>query len=384
MRRLVGGIAGALVLVSVATWVVAPATLRATHAIRYAPLPSSDWLIPQDAADTVRADAFRRAQTRVDRAATVSLDDVAFSPTQAVPAHALADLVECRYAYDEPSGTSSKFDCVLESGHVVKVKYGRNSEIHAETATSTLLTTLGYAADHVTIVPRLRCYGCPRFPFLLSRLFRLAHISHPLAPDGFERGYTDFEWVSVESRFEAPAIETDTVKGWAWYELARSEAPRADLDAFRLLAAFLAHWDNKSDNQRLVCLDPVPAPPDGICGQPLLMIQDMGATFGPVKVNLSAWRDRPIWLDARECRVTMRDLPFSGATYPDVQISEAGRLQLAQGLAALSDEQVRRMFSDARFHDFYSGTDDEQDLDAWTAAFRSRVDQIVSAGPCPE
>ncbi len=174
------------------------------------------------------------------------------------------------------------------------------------------------------------------------------------------------------------------MEGWAWYELAQSEAPRAELDAFRLLAAFLAHWDNKADNQRLVCLDQVPAPPDGRCAQPLLMIQDLGATFGPVKVNLSAWQDRPVWLDARECRVTMRDLPFSGATYPDVQISEGGRVQLAQALAGVSDENVRQMFFDARFHEFHSGTDDGRDLDAWTAAFRSRVDQIVSAGRCPE
>ncbi len=129
---------------------------------------------------------------RVHRAPAISLDDVAFSLTNPAGAPALTEPVQCRYAYDEPSGTSSKFDCVLKSGHVVKVKYGRNPEVHAETATSTLLTTLGYAADHVSIVPRLRCYGCPRYPFLLSRLFRLAHTPHPLAPDGFDRGYTDF------------------------------------------------------------------------------------------------------------------------------------------------------------------------------------------------
>ena len=383
MPQLVGGITGALALVTVAALLFAPATRGATPSVNYSPLPSPEWPIPEDTADAVRADAFRRAQVRVDRPAPIALDDVAFSLTNPVSAAALTEPVLCRYAYDEPSGTSSKFDCVLESGHVVKVKYGRNSEVHAETAASTLLTTLGYAADEVRIVPRLRCFGCPRYPFLLSRLLSMARVSNPLDPHGYDRGYTDFEWVSVESRFDAPAIDTGTVRGWAWYELARSEAPRADLDAFRLLAAFLAHWDNKSDNQRLVCLDQGPAPPDGTCQRPLLMMQDVGATFGPVKVNLSAWQGRPIWLDPRECLVTMRDLPFRGATYPDVQISEGGRVQLAQRLAALSDEDVWQMFFDARFHDFYSGTDDRHDLEAWTAAFRRRVDQIVSAGPCP-
>lgn len=371
MRRLVSGIAGTVVLVTVAAWLFAPQTRGATPSVAYTPLPSPEWAIPRDTADAVRADAFRRAQVRLDPAARPAL----------LPA--LTEPLPCRYAHDEPSGTSSKFDCVLETGHVVKVKYGRNAEVHAETAASTLLTALGYAADQVRIVPRLRCYGCPRYPFLLSRLLLLAHIPDPLDPDGYDRGYTDFDWVSVESRFDAPAIETETIEGWAWHELARSAAPRADLDAFRLLAAFLAHWDNKSGNQRLVCLDEGPAPPDGICTYPLLMMQDMGATFGPVKVNLAGWRDRPIWLDPRECRVTMRDLPFRGATYPDVQISEAGRVQFARRLAGLSDDEVRQMFFDARFHDFYSGTDDDRDLEAWTAAFRHRADQIVSAGPCP-
>ena len=34
------------------------------------------------------------------------------------------------------------------------------------------------------------------------------------------------------------------------------DAPRAEVDAFRILAAFLAHWDNKSQNQRLVPISP--------------------------------------------------------------------------------------------------------------------------------
>jgi hypothetical protein len=379
----VGGIAGALVLVSVAAWLFAPATPGATSSASYSPLPSASWALPADRAAELRLDALRRARTRVDRTPPLSLDDIAFSADDPVSDPALAAPIECRYLYDEPSGTSSKFDCVLESGHVIKVKYGRNPEIHAETAASSLLTTLGYASDHVRIVPRVRCYGCSRYPFLMSRLLYLAKVPNPMDPDGFDRGYTDFDLVSVESRFDAPPIETDDTEGWAWFELERSQAPRAELDAFRLLAAFLAHWDNKSDNQRLVCLDAGPAPAEGICATPLLMIQDLGATFGPVKVNLSSWRDRPLWENRRECRVTMRDLPFAGATYPDAQISEAGRVQFAQQIAGLSDEDVRQLFLDAKFPEFYSGTDDTHDLDAWVAAFRHRVDQVIAAGPCP-
>lgn len=379
-----GGIAGALVLVSVGGWLFAPGTRGATSSASYSPLPSPKWKLPADRAAELRLDALRRARTRVDRAAQLSLDDIAFSVDDAVFHPALVDPIECRFLYDEPSGTSSKFDCVLESGHVIKVKYGRNPEIHAETAASILLTRLGYATDHVRIVPRVRCYGCARYPFLLSRLLYLARLPDPMDPNGYARGYSDFDWVSVESRFDAPAIEGSDSEGWAWFELAHSQAPRAELDAFRLLAAFLTHWDNKSDNQRLVCLDDAPPPSDGACAMPLLMIQDLGATFGPVKVNLAGWRDRPVWADPRECRLTMRDLPWRGGTFPDAQISEGGRLRSAQQLAALSDTEISGMFLNAKFPEFYSGTDDRRDLAAWVAAFRHRADQILTAGPCPE
>ena len=70
---------------------------------------------------------------------------------------------------------------------------------------------------------------------------------------------TDFEWATVEREFEAPEITAGGSQGWAWWELdqidpARGGASRARVDAFRLMAVFLAHWDNKAENQRLVCL----------------------------------------------------------------------------------------------------------------------------------
>ena len=286
----------------------------------------------------------------------------------------------CRFVATEPSGTTPKFDCVFEGGETVKVKYGRNSEIHAETAATRLLRLLGYAADTVTIVPRLRCYGCPRYPFFVEQ-FR-AVFDLPLRSPG-AGGYTDFEWVAVEQKFAAQAIETPTAKGWHWWELDRSQAPRADLDAFRLTAMFLAHWDNKGENQRLVCLDDPPPVVTGACARPLAMIQDLGASFGPLKVNLARWRDLPVWHDRTSCLVSMRALPFEGATFEDAIISEAGRLQFLRRIAAITDTEIERLFADARFPQFQVGTDEERDLKAWRAAFRHRVDQIAHAGPCP-
>jgi hypothetical protein len=286
----------------------------------------------------------------------------------------------CRLLPSAPSGTTAKFDCVFPGGETVKVKYGRDAEIHGEAAATTLLRMIGYPADTITIVPRLRCYGCPRHPFVAM------HLRHsfllPLVPVQIADGFTDFEWVSVEHKFAAPAIETERMSGWEWRELDSSAAARPEVDAFRLLAAFLAHWDNKAENQRLVCLDQAGAgrpPGRHVCQQPVAMIQDLGATFGPPKVNLARWRDLPVWHDRTTCTLSMRALPFDGATFEDVRISGAGRALAAARLQSIPDARIERLFAEARFPQFQLGTDDERDLKAWTAAFKSRVTQIADA-----
>ena len=322
------------------------------------------------AAQRLRDDAFRRAGVLLD-------------PADADPVRRVDDTpVVCRFIREEPSGTTAKFSCTLEDGQVIKVKYGRNPEIQAEAAATRLLRVLGFAADNVTIVPRVRCYGCPRFPFITMKILSLAHATSVLDAIQDDDRYIDFEWPAVERKFAAPAIETDTQEGWSWWELKASQAPRADLDAFRLLAMFLAHWDNKASNQRLVCLDrgePAAQP----CAHPLLMIQDLGATFGPEKVNLARWRDLPVWADRRTCTLSMHSLPYLGASFTDIRISDAGRVELGRRLSALSESDIQSLFAEARFPQFYSGTDDTRDLEEWTAAFRMRVDQIVSGAPCP-
>jgi len=343
----------------------------------YEPRKLETWLYTGDDAAARRRDAIRRAAFEVGNAGPTTEQPTAH---ELVEAHTGADLPACRFLGSPPTGTSAKFDCVFDGGEVVKVKYGRNPEIHAEAAATTLLQLLGYPADTVTIVPRLRCYGCPRFPFIAMHLRQALGLR--LESDDDDQGYTDFEWVSVERKFPAHEIETEAEKGWSWWELDGSDAPRADVDALRLTAVFLAHWDNKDVNQRLVCLDGPPPGPDADCQRPLALIQDLGATFGPSKVNLARWRALPIWSDRQRCTVSMAALPFRGASFSDAQISEAGRAKLASRLAAIPDAAVARLFSTARFPQFQVGTDDEGDIEAWVAAFRHRADQIVSAR-CP-
>ena len=358
VRRVINGVAAATaVLLGLLSWSSAPGYSAGEHDSDVKPHADLEALVLSG------EDGERRRQELLRRA-TFWHDPV----PQQWPA-----LDECTFFPDEPSGTTPKFDCVFPNGEVLKVKYGRNPELHAEVAATNLLHALGYGADYVTFSPRLRCHGCPRFPFVAMhaatrlRWLGLPHLSR--------YGYTDFEWVAVERKLDRREIETPTVEGWAWWELRRSQAPKAELHAFYLLAVFLGHWDNKSTNQRLVCRDEA-------CSETLAMIQDAGATFGPRKVNLAAWRSEPIWADREACRVSMSRLPFSGATFQDVTISEEGRALLAAKLSRLSDDDVRRILSDARFGEFHPGTDDRRDLNAWEEAFKYRVDQIVNT-TCP-
>ena len=325
-------------------------------------------------------DANARRLQLLDQAA-LYLEAAGATPDAAAVGSGADGVASCRFVHDKPSGTSAKFTCMLENGEIVKVKYGRNPEVHGEVAATRLLRMLGYPSDSVTMVPRLRCYACPRYPFAGSYVMANPVTRHLLARHD---GYSEFEWVSVERKYPARPIETEEAEGWNWWELAevsRDAAPerRADVDALTLLAAFLAHWDNKAENQRLVCLD---ENPDGDCGRPLAMIHDLGATFGPMKVNLARWRDVPIWHDRATCTVSMRSLPYEGASFKDAVISEAGRAQLAARLGTMSDADVRELFSYARFPEQQSATDDEKSLEAWTETFRHRANQIVNAR-CP-
>lgn len=376
--RVVSAILVVLALLLLSSYLAAAQHSGVQPAGDFIPRHLGDWQLSGPEAANRRAALLQRAEWRLSPA------DTALLTNGIPPLESFASSIRnCRFVNEPPSGTTAKFNCVLDGGAVIKVKYGRNPEIQGEVAGTRLLRALGFPADDVAIVPRLRCYGCPRDPFVTVVASGWTYTRDLLGPAGFDNGYTDFEWVSIERRFPAPAIETDTTKGWAFWEVRNSTINRADLDELRLLAIFLAHWDNKSENQRLVCLDgPAPTPaPD--CVRPLAMIQDLGATFGPTKVNIGSWSTVPVWADRETCRVSMRALPWHGGTFPDVLISEAGRRQLADGLQALSDDQLRDLFRTARFPEFQTATDDARDLEQWVGVFKSRVSQIAEGGPCP-
>jgi hypothetical protein len=304
-----------------------------------------------------------------------------------LPANAVIDDLSCRFVLKRLNGTTPKFNCVLDTGEEVRIKYGKGAEIPAEAAATRLLRALGFAADEITLVRRLRCYGCPLEPFTTSKAVQTVRAGGVYEHVLDFKDFHDFEWVALERKYQAWPIEVATQEGWAFNELdrvdaAKGGAPRAHVDALRLVAVFLAHWDNKSENQRLVC-DSREWPEGTPCPAPVMLLQDLGATFGPRKVSLRRWRVSNIWSDRTRCRVTMRHLPYSGATFVDARVGEAGRQLAARLLAGLTDDDVAELFRGARFDQKRGLFSDVRAVPLWVDAFKSRV-RLISEGPrCP-
>lgn len=279
--------------------------------------------------------------------------------------------VTCDYVDKQLGGASPKFACRLPDGDELKVKYGgANGEVYGEVAASRLLWALGFGADRMYSV-RVVCRGCP------SQVggIRRANGDRILDPAAVERKFPGRE----------------LVEKWDWDELdqvdeAAGGATRAERDALKLVAVLLQHSDSKSKNQRIVCVDD--AGEAGGCRVPLMMIQDLGVSFGRANatnqqprasVNLAEWRQLPIWKTAQGCVGNLSG-SWTG-TLKDPQISEAGRQFLADRLAQLSDQQIRDMFETARVHlrprAPAKGESGFPSVDEWVQAFTQKRAEIV-------
>jgi hypothetical protein len=328
-----------------------------------------------------RADAIARAQ--VWRTPATPIGRAQLGADRRAPA-----MIECRFRFSDLGGTTPKFDCMLPSAKELRVKYGPGSEVPAEVAATHLLRALGFGADTVTLVERLRCNGCPNEPFVIAKVVEATRTQPVYERVTNNESYEEFEWAGIEQKFAARPIESESQKGWAFFELdsvdpSKGGAPRAHVDALRLLAVFLAHWDNKSENQRLVCLSETW--PEGTnCPEPFLMLQDLGSTFGPNRVDLDAWEASKIWEDRRACKLSMEDLPYGGGTFGPTRVSERGRRFLAKLLEQLSDAQLTDLFAGARFDKPRSALKGTTSIPEWVRVFKSRVRTVSEGPPCPD
>src|SRR5262245_13152441 len=204
-------------------------------------------------------------------------------------AFAFHETVTCKYLDKKLSGNSPKFACVIGDDDEVKVKFGgTNGEVYGEVLATRLLWALGFLADRMYPV-NVICQGCPDEFLGIER------------PNGESR----FDPAVIERKFDG---EEWGDKGWSWKELDLVDdergAPRAHRSALLLLAVFLHHNDNKAVQQRIVCRSNAKWPHPETCANPLLMISDVGLTFGgpsfvndsdSASVNLEAWKRTPVW-----------------------------------------------------------------------------------------
>jgi hypothetical protein len=279
--------------------------------------------------------------------------------------------VTCEYVDKKLSGASPKFVCLMPDGSELKVKYGgTNGEVYGEVAASRLLWALGFGADHMYPV-RVICRGCPESPGSIRR----------------DNGDRILDPAAVERKHPGRELAGK----WDWEDLelvdeAAGGASRAERDALKLLAVLLQHSDSKSKNQRIVCAD---SADEGGCRAPLMMIQDVGITFGRANtfnqqprasVNLAEWSPLPIWKDPQKCIGNLSG-SWTGTLKQPV-ISEDGRRFLADLLSQLSDQQIRDLFEvarvDLRPRAPGRGLSGFATVDEWVAAFKDKRAQIVN------
>jgi hypothetical protein len=388
VRRTVLAAGGILALVTAAwLWAAYRASDDRLPAGAYEPIPEPHWQVAEDRAGEIRDDALARARVWREPAVPIDRADLTRNPGDDAPLDPTPP-VRCKFLPRTTRGTTPKFDCVLPGGEVVKVKYGGTAETHAEVAAARLLAALGFGADRMYLVPRVRCFGCPVSPFRTYQALELVRMDGAYTRRIDYAHYRDFDWPAVERRFEAAPVETPEIKGWAFHELEkvdpdRGGSSRAHVDALRLMAVFLHHWDNKAENQRLVCLAAPAGGGNGPCPSPFAFLHDLGSTFGPNKVNFESWSTRRLWSDAGACELNMKDMPYAGATFGTVRIKEEGRRFLADKLRQLSEAQIHALFTAAGFPEHHSKRKAGADVANWVRAFQKKVRDIADREPCP-
>jgi hypothetical protein len=293
--------------------------------------------------------------------------------------------VPCGFHYPSKplTGATPKFECEVAPDDVVKVKYGEgNGEVFAEVAATRLFWALGFAADRMYPV-KVMCLYCPANPHQASAAEW--HLGKPGTVST-----RVFDPAVIERKFGGESIETKGYEGWSWRELERAAdnsvgAPRAHIDALKLLAAFVQHVDSKPDNQALVCVDArtrTDRQGNETCAQPMAMVKDLGSTFAAAskvsfpKMKLESWRSVDVWKNEKTCQANLTSSIVGTLEHP--RVSEAGRRFLASRLSLLSDRQLTDLFTAARVDRRKDTVRGRQVTVAdWVQAFKEKRAQIV-------
>jgi hypothetical protein len=277
----------------------------------------------------------------------------------------------------------------------VKVKYGADdNEVYAEIVATRLMWALGYPADAWFPV-RVECHNCPE---------------NVISGSG-SRDTRTFDPATIVRKFSGHKMYENgkEEQGWSWKELDTANArPTYERDGLKLLGAFMKHSDNKPPQQRLACkkvhVDQSTSPFTTTCDDPVMLVQDVGATFGgggwftsngSAKMNLEVWSGKPLWKHAgsdgspQRCQATLTKSLTAHDGLSDPIISEEGRRFDAGLMCQLSDQQIEALFRASRAaqmpqyhnHDgsFKPGVDEATVIRTWAEAFKQKREELAKA-----
>src|SRR5215471_18387976 len=279
----------------------------------------------------------------------------------------------------------------------VKVKFGADdNEVYAEIVATRLMWALGYPADAWFPV-RVECNNCPE---------------NVISGSG-SRATRTFDPATIVRKYPGHKVYENghEEQGWSWKELDTANAqPTYQRDGLKLLGAFMKHSDNKPPQQRLTCkkvnVDQSTNPFTTTCDDPVMLVQDVGATFGgggwftgndSAKMNLGVWSSKKLWKEAgtdgapKHCQATLTKSLTAHDGLSDPIISEEGRRFDAGLMCQLSDHQIEELFRASRAaqmpeyhnHDgsFKPGVDEATVIRKWVEAFKAKREELVS-GRC--
>jgi len=298
-------------------------------------------------------------------------------------------------AVESADGQKQTLTPDIDETEPVKVKFGGgDNEVFAEIVATRLMWALGYYADAWFPV-HVECHGCPANPVSGSgtpevRMYALANIVRK------------FSWRKMTENGKDD-------EGWSWKELDTANGrPVYERDGLKLLAAFMQHSDNKPPQQRLTChkvdVNSKTQPPATTCDKSVMLVQDVGATFGgggwftsnsSAKMNIDIWSGKRLWSKAgtesapQACRAILRKSLAAKDGLSDPAISEDGRRFDAGLMCQLSDRQIEALFKLSRaaempkYHNsdgsFKSGVDEASVLQQWVTAFKKKREELAQA-----
>jgi hypothetical protein len=366
--------------------------------------------LPTPTADQ-RIEYIRRA--RVWEPTDVSSKDLYNGPAGELKL-AVDQEITCDFVPKRMGGWTEKFLCRMEDGKVFKVKYEEKlkyKEVYGEVLGTRLFWALGFYADRMLPV-RVTCRNCPRHPWKYVKKMKNKRgleeqdLIRSLPPEA-EIGTYTFDPAALEERLDFEPIEERENQGWSWRSLSLVDeklggATKAEIDALKLLNAFIQNADNKYKQNSFGCPRSElveDAAGDVTCRRPVLYVDDLGAVFGEGgfttgkagRVDYDGWMNRHVWRNEESCRARLASISWilRRSTLRDPVISEEGRALLAGQLDRLSDAQIADLFRAARIDRLHQTTDDgvsgrrEVTLKDWVELFKKKRDEISKHPGCP-